>query len=156
MACGDQVALDRTPHRLVRVTVRVLTLKQIHIVLRWYIPHTLSPAARKALHSHSWPGNVRELHNTITRAAIRAESSEKISKAHIESALFPLPGNTEAILDRPIGGGFDVHRVLDEVKRHYLARAREKTKTKTEAAQLLNLNNPTTLTNWLEKLNMDW
>ena len=120
------------------------------------LPHTLSPAARKALHSHSWPGNVRELHNTITRAAIRAEISEKISKAHIDSALFPLPGNTETILDRPIGGGFDVRRVLDEVKRHYLARAREKTKTKTEAAQLLNLNNPTTLTHWLEKLNMDW
>ncbi|MFO7850701.1 MAG: sigma 54-interacting transcriptional regulator, partial [Spirochaetia bacterium] len=57
-----------------------------------------------------------------------------------------------AILHRPIGEGFDIDELIDEVKRHYLRRAMDEAGgSKVKAARLLGMSNYQTLSNWLDK-----
>jgi len=54
-----------------------------------------------------------------------------------------------------IGDGIDVQHVLDGIKRKYITQALKKTAgSKKEAAELLGLPNYQTLSNWMEKLDV--
>jgi transcriptional regulator with GAF, ATPase, and Fis domain len=114
----------------------------------------ISPAARNLLLLHPWPGNVRELHNTLQRAAVWSDG-DVIEADDIRESLLPLegrPGRSDALLDSPLGQGFDLKDLIGAVARHYLHRAMEAAHgNKTRAAELVGLPNYQTLSNWLTK-----
>jgi DNA-binding NtrC family response regulator len=116
-----------------------------------YREKSLSAGAKNLLLAHSWPGNVRELLNTLRRAAIWSEGAS-ISTDDVREAILPtMQGRSAGVLDRPLGDGFVLQEVLDEVARHYLARAMaEAGGNKTKAAALVGLPSYQTLTNWLK------
>jgi hypothetical protein len=52
---------------------------------------------------------------------------------------------------------FDVDGLLDDVKRHYVLRAREEADgNKSQAARLLGFSNHQKLGQWIAKLGVDW
>lgn len=117
-----------------------------------YKDKTLSASARKLMFQHSWPGNVRELFNTLRRAAIWSQW-EEIQSADIQEALLPETSVRQAeILDRPLGDGCHLPKILEVVARHYLERALEESKgNKTVAATLVGLPSYQTFSNWLDR-----
>ncbi|HEY8375717.1 MAG TPA: sigma 54-interacting transcriptional regulator [Nannocystis sp.] len=120
-----------------------------------FVPRRLTPAARNLLLQHSWPGNVRELKNTLLRAALWA-TGPTIGVDDIREALLATPAAREtALLARPLGDGFRLQALLDDISRHYLRRAlAEAGGNKTRAAELLGLGSYQTLTNWLTRLGL--
>ena len=113
---------------------------------------SLSAAGKAVLERYPWPGNIRELQNVLTRAAIRARGVS-ITAEDIESAfLTERKGSTqENLLERPLGSGFSIEDLLEEVKLHYLKRAmNESGGQKTKGTELLGLNNYQTYSNWLK------
>ena len=118
----------------------------------WKADKTLTSGARNVLINHPWTGNVRELQNTILRACVLTKE-ESIKETDLKKALFVLKENkSEAILNRPLGNGFNLPDLLAEVANHYLIRALEDaTQNKTKAAKLVGLPNYQTFNNWLEK-----
>lgn len=112
----------------------------------------LSAGARNLLLGHPWPGNVRELLNTLHRAAIWSDGAT-ISSEDVREALLPVKGLARHdVLGRPLGEGFDLPGLLEEVARHYLSRAMDEAHgNKTQAAQLVGLPSYQTLSNWLTK-----
>ena len=111
----------------------------------------ISSNARNVLLNHDWPGNVRELQNTLRRAMVWTDG-EIIKKQDTEEALLPIyDKGGEDILNRPLGEDFSLPDLISEVIRHYLQRAEEESKTKTEAAERLGLPNRQTFNNWKEK-----
>jgi DNA-binding NtrC family response regulator len=112
---------------------------------------SLTPAAKGRLVRHKWPGNVRELANTLRRAAVWSSTSV-LDASDIEDALLPMEGGDEvdAIRDRPIGAGFSLDGLVNEVQQHYIAKALELTQgRKVEAARLLGLKSHQVLNNRL-------
>ena len=111
----------------------------------------ISAGARNLLLNHRWPGNVRELQNTLRRAMVWADG-ERLTKADIAEAILPAFGKrTEGILNRPLGAGFSLKDLIDEVAKHYLDRALKESNTKKEAAELVGLSSPQTFANWAKK-----
>jgi len=112
----------------------------------------LSAGARNLLLSHRWSGNVRELLNTVRRVAIWADGPT-ISSDDVREALLPAVGpNEHSVLGRPLGNGFNLNELLNDVARDYLRRAMQESHgNKTKAAQLVGLPSYQTLTNWLTK-----
>jgi DNA-binding NtrC family response regulator len=117
-----------------------------------YQEKKLSAGARNLLLAHPWPGNVRELLNTLRRAAIWSDGAA-ISSEDAREALLPAAGSVrQEVLGRPLGGGFNLSDLLDEVARHYLGRAMDEAKgNKTKAAELVGLPSYQTLSNWLAR-----
>lgn len=112
----------------------------------------LSQAARIILLAHSWPGNIRELYHTLLRAAIWSASAT-IEAADIQRSLLDIRKNDEGLLDRALGKGFDLQALLDEISRHYIGRALQKSGNKKKrAAELLGFSNYQTLSNWAGRL----
>ncbi|MBS7671246.1 sigma 54-interacting transcriptional regulator [Croceicoccus sp. 1NDH52] len=120
-----------------------------------YKQKTFSASAKKLVLKHSWPGNVRELLNTVKRATLFADG-EEISSEDMARAIRAVPnrdGPPDGVLNHEIYEGFAIEDRIDQVKRHYLERALEKTGgNKAQAAKLLGLKSAQTLTYWLEKL----
>ncbi len=116
----------------------------------------LSAGARNLLLAHPWPGNVRELLLTLKRAALWSES-ETITAEDVREALLDVPANRRAdILDRPLGTGLKLPELMAEVARHYLQRALDEAGgNKTKAAALVGLPSYQTLTNWLERYEVE-
>jgi DNA-binding NtrC family response regulator len=112
----------------------------------------LSAGARNLLLSHPWPGNVRELLNTLRRAAIWSDTAV-ISSEDVREALLPMAvAAKQEVLGRPLGGGLNLQELLKEVARHYLMRAIDEAHgNKSKAAKLVGLPSYQTLTNWLDK-----
>ena len=79
----------------------------------------------RSLKKYAWPGNVRELENMITRLVILGDPHcNKIAAADIEAELSQtVLEDKSQILGRPLGEGFVLEAVLDEVQRHYVRRA---------------------------------
>jgi DNA-binding NtrC family response regulator len=86
-------------HRLSQITLRVPPLRQrqedIEPLARHFLGHhgsqfRFSRAAIELLRSHSWPGNIRELRNTVTKAAVLAQS-EEISDGDLRFVSEPEP-----------------------------------------------------------------
>ena len=119
-----------------------------------FTPRRLTPSARELLLHHPWPGNIRELSNTLLRAALW--SDDPIGVDAIREALIPASrGTPDAVLGKPLGDGFSLAAVMDEVERHYLARAlAESGHNKTRAAELLGLASYQTLGNRLVRLGL--
>jgi transcriptional regulator with GAF, ATPase, and Fis domain len=117
-----------------------------------YREKKLSAGARNLLLAHPWPGNVRELLNTLRRAAIWSDGAAISSEDALE-ALLPVAGSVrQEVLGRPLGSGFNLSDLLDEVARHYLGRAMDEAKgNKTKAAELVGLPSYQTLSNWLAR-----
>jgi len=112
---------------------------------------TLTPSAKSRLLRHTWPGNVRELANTLRRAAVWSSTSV-LHASDIEDALLPIERNSEveAILDRPLGAGFNLDRLLEDVQQHYIDKAMDLTqRRKGAAARLLGFKSHQVLNNRL-------
>ncbi len=118
-----------------------------------YEEKKLTAAAKTLLSRQSWPGNVRELRNALLRASVWAVSPT-IGEEEIRMSLLPeAPGRGDSVMRRPLGDGFDVNALLDEVRREYIERAMaEAHGKKTEAAKLLGLKSYQTLNQWMERL----
>jgi DNA-binding NtrC family response regulator len=116
----------------------------------------LSAGARNLLLAHAWPGNVRELANTLRRAVIWTDG-ETVTSEDAREALLPASLSVRSdILGRPLGGGLNLSALLQEVARHYLARAMDEAQgNKTKAAELVGLPSYQTLSNWLAKYGID-
>ncbi len=121
-----------------------------------YEQKKLSAGAKNLLLQHRWPGNVREVLGTIRRAAIWTEGP-KIEKKDAERALLRADqAGRDGILDRSLDGGIDLPELLASVARHYIGRAlAESGGVKTKAAKLLGLSSYQTLTNWMDKYNVE-
>ncbi|WP_342030520.1 sigma-54 interaction domain-containing protein [Paraburkholderia sp. SG-MS1] len=119
-------------------------------------PHKdISPQARDVFLSHAWPGNVRELYHTLVRAAIWSQD-RTITDCDARAALLITAKPDEPVMGRALGGGFDLQDVLDEVTRHYLARAMTASgQRKKRAAELLGFGNYQTFSYWLRKHGME-
>lgn len=118
-----------------------------------YESKNISLDGKKLIISRRWPGNIRELWNTLLRASIWSEGDE-ITAEHIKQSLI----NREAgqrRMDIDVSSGVDINQVLDETKSYLINAALETTGgQKKKAAKLLGLANHQTLTNWMEKLNI--
>lgn len=115
----------------------------------------MSPSARRVLKDHPWPGNIRELMATLMRVAVQS-SKEEISASDARAALeLATPADSaSSILDRPIRDGhFDIHKVISEVKKHYIERALAQSGgNKSKAARALGLGNHATLNDWIRTI----
>lgn len=121
----------------------------------WKVDKELNDDAMTVLLNHPWRGNVRELQNTILRLCILSKDST-ITKNKVLGALLILNKmkSNETILNRPLGNGFSLPKVLSQVAQHYLRKAlAESSQNKTQAAKLIDLPNYQTLDNWLIKYN---
>ncbi|MDP1666263.1 MAG: sigma-54 dependent transcriptional regulator [Methylobacter sp.] len=119
-----------------------------------YINKTISVKAKNIILNYAWPGNIRELYGMLLRASIWADT-EQIDETDIQEAMIERPQQATTAELPAIGGGIDVQQVLDAVKRKYIAQALKKTAgSKKEAAELLGLPNYQTLSNWMEKLDI--
>jgi two-component system response regulator PilR (NtrC family) len=106
-------------------------------------PHSLDPAALKALVNYSFPGNVRELENILERACTLCSGNV----IHAEDLKLP---NVEAAGVRTSGGGTNwspeeafgnLDAYLENIEREILTRALEDSRwNKTAAAKLLGIS----------------
>ncbi len=62
--------------------------------------------------------------------------------------------NRETILDRWLGKGVDIRKVVGEIARHYLMKVLKESKKRTIAAELLGLPNYQTVNNRCKKYNL--
>lgn len=117
-----------------------------------FTPKSLRVGARRVFERYEWPGNVRELQNTLTRAVLWSHG-DAITQAEAEAALLTLPKRSgDDILSRPLGEGFDIAELIEEVRDHYVARAwDEGREIQAEAARLLGLDHYQTYSNWLRR-----
>lgn len=114
-----------------------------------------SDNAKNIMRRHPWFGNVRELNNTIIRAALWSPA-EIIDEETVQSALLSSANQQTNILERALGNGFSLDKLMDEVDAHYLARAmRDAGGVKAKAAQLLGLKNYQTLSNRLKRCGLE-
>jgi DNA-binding NtrC family response regulator len=116
----------------------------------------LTPGGLTVLFRHTWPGNVRELKNALARAFWLTPGLQ-VTAEDMELYLFALGQPTATnILDRPLGGGFNIETVLDEVKKHYLERALSQASyKKTEAARLLGLRSHQRFNDWCKAIGLE-
>lgn len=111
-----------------------------------------SDIAKKIISQHAWPGNIRELHNTVLRAVLWARG-EIIDEHAIRQAMLLPQKNEASLLERPLGNGFSLKSLMDEVAAHYIRRAENEAHgVKAKASALLGFKNYQTFTNWRNKL----
>ena len=113
-----------------------------------------SAGARNVIKQYHWPGNVRELENVLFRVATHTDRIE-IRPEDVRQALqlAPVQKDTE-ILNRPFTESFSLESVLDEVSRHYIERARERTGDRiTRTAKLLGYEHYQVLSRKMKSLN---
>ena len=112
----------------------------------------LYASAKNILINHSWPGNVRELQNTLRRAAIWSADAT-IDVDDVREAILPVGiERQDDLLDRPLGDGFKISKLMETLAKHYLDRAlNEAAGNKSKAAKLIGLPNYQTFSNWMKK-----
>ena len=118
----------------------------------------LNRSSQRALEVLPYEGNVRELEGILVRALIHSKTTD-IGKQEIESAagVYLAGSGPEEILNRILDEDFVLDEVLDEVTRHYLARAKTSTSSLRQAAKALGFKNYQTLANRIKKLEgFDW
>lgn len=112
----------------------------------------ISEKAIKILLSHDWPGNVRELYHTLLRASIWARKGV-LDEQDMTNNILRMPRDQSDVLGKQLGQGFEIEKVLDAVKAHYIQRAMTQAHgKKKDAAALLGMSNYQTLNNWIDKL----
>ena len=118
----------------------------------------LNRSGRRALEVLPFEGNIRELEGILVRALIHSHGTD-IGRQEIESAAgaYFSRSNPDAILNRALDDDFVLDDVLDEVTRHYLARAKTSTPSLRQAAKALGFEHYQTLANRIKKLEgFDW
>jgi len=117
-----------------------------------WVDKDLTPGALNRMHRHSWPGNVRELQNVLTRA-MTLRTTKRIDENAVAKALHTGISVTEIgdnVMERPLGGDFEIEKLIEEVRRHYIQKALDEAEgNKSKAARLLGLQNYQTLANWM-------
>jgi two-component system response regulator AtoC len=105
----------------------------------------VSSEALELMRRYSWPGNIRELRNVIERAMVLCDGDE-IQSAHLPAELSDVYGPAIGVAgpgsrpDLP-SGGVDLEDVVDDLERHYIEQALERTGgNQTEAAELLGIS----------------
>jgi transcriptional regulator with PAS, ATPase and Fis domain len=118
----------------------------------------ISVSAKNVMLQHSWPGNIRELLNTLQRAAVWSDD-DTINLEAMRDAILVAPKVQKGhgdILDRPITDGVPLEDLMAEVACHYIKRALDQThNNKTQAANLLGLGSYQTLTNWMNRYDIE-
>lgn len=116
----------------------------------------LSVSAKNLIARHPWRGNVREMQATLLRAALWCHG-DTINAGELEQAFFaPLPDKTADILAHDVAQGIDIQGVVGELVRHYVGEALEVAgRNKTRAAALLGLKSQQTLSNWMDKYDIE-
>ena len=111
-----------------------------------------SDSAKKIMFRHLWPGNVRELHNTVMRAVLWSRGNVIDEENARQSLLLPADAGECSILDRPIGNGFSLQKLVGEVAAHYILRAEEQSGSiLKKSSDLLGFDNYQTFANWRKK-----
>jgi DNA-binding NtrC family response regulator len=105
----------------------------------------VSSEALELMRRYPWPGNIRELRNVIERAMVLCDGDE-IQSAHLPAELSDAYGSPDGVArsgsppDLP-PGGVELEDVVDDVERHYIEQALERTGgNQTEAAELLGIS----------------
>lgn len=123
-----------------------------------WIDKKISVNARKIVLRHAWPGNVRELINTLTRAMVWAEA-ESVTAQDMKDAIMEAPSSaakTDDIMQLDVNEGVDLQELITRLAQHYISDALEATGgNKTKAAGLVGLGSYQTLTNWMQKYNLE-
>ena len=128
----------------------------------------LDRSAQMALETFPFEGNVEELLKALHRAILNS-TDETIRKSDIDDALsvFKDSQRTEEILNRQLrpvnvkfvpgvdDGYVVLEKVLDEVKKSYIDRAKKFARKHTQAANALGIKNYQTYLNWGGKPNKD-
>lgn len=115
----------------------------------------LSADAKKIILQHPWRGNVRELQSTLVRAALWS-SGENITGSELQQALFTMPEREPELLNHDVRQGIDINELMGEFAAHYIQDAMAQTgQNKTKAAKLLGLKSQQTLSNWIEKYDIE-
>lgn len=120
-----------------------------------YINKNISTKAKNIILNYTWPGNIRELHSTLLRASIWADA-ERITEFDIQEAMLEQPRPVTEDELPSIGNGIDIQGLLENIKRKYITQAlKQAAGNKKKATELLRLPNYQTLSNWMEKLNIE-
>lgn len=115
----------------------------------------ISAEGRNLILGQPWQGNIRELHSTLLRAALWSQSAT-ISHADIEQSLFNMPKREQGLLNQDVTQCIDVQEICDSVMRHYIPLALDAAQgKKKKAAELLGLKNYQTLSNYMDKLDIN-
>lgn len=115
----------------------------------------ISADARNFILSCPWNGNIRELQNAITQMIIWSDEKE-VSLDTAKNAVVSEIYKENDILNRSIGGNFNINDLLKTVARHYLEKAlKESGGNKSKATELLGLPNYQTFTNWCKKYGLE-
>lgn len=115
----------------------------------------LSADAKKIILQHRWPGNVRELQSTLIRAALWS-SKDLITGPDVSQALFKMPERESGLLNHDVSQGVDLQGLMGKLAAHYIHDAMAQTaQNKTKAANLLGLKSQQTLSNWIEKYDIE-
>jgi DNA-binding NtrC family response regulator len=117
-----------------------------------FVSKKISSSAKNFIMQHPWPGNVRELQNTLRRAAIWS-AGDTIGIEDVREAVLPVgTAGADGLLNRPIGDGFNLPKLMEQLAQHYLVRAVDEAHgNKTRAAELVGLPSYQTFTNWMKK-----
>ena len=115
----------------------------------------LSADAKKIILQHRWPGNVRELQSTLIRAALWS-SKDLITGPDVSQAIFKMPERESGLLNHDVSQGVDLQVLMGKLAAHYIHDAMTQTaQNKTKAAKLLGLKSQQTLSNWIEKYDIE-
>ncbi|WP_185267566.1 sigma-54 interaction domain-containing protein [Halopseudomonas xiamenensis] len=115
----------------------------------------LSVGAKNLIIHQPWRGNVREMQATLLRAALWCHG-DTIEAMELQRALFSVPNKDTDILARDVSQGIDIQVLVGGLVRHYIAQALDITgRNKTRAAALLGLKSQQTLSNWMDKYDME-
>lgn len=115
----------------------------------------LSPGARKIILNHYWPGNVRELHAALLRASIWS-IGDKISETDMQESMLKAPRKKSDVMEQPLGNGFNIQEVIDEIEHHYVEKAwLQSGKRKKQATELLGYNSYQNLDKRLKKYGIE-
>jgi DNA-binding NtrC family response regulator len=122
-----------------------------------YEDRSLSPGAMSFLASCPWPGNVRQMQNALTQAAVMSDEPV-IQRSDLAAALYEGPRRRMPNpLDHGLGESFCLADLLDDIRRHYIERAKEETRgVLAKAAKLLGYDNYQTLRKQIDRLGIDW
>lgn len=112
--------------------------------------------AKNLMMRHPWPGNAREMFNTIMRICVWCQGAT-IQVEDAQQSL--LPGTSCAkddILQKPLGGDFQLQEIIGVISSDYIRKALSETGgNKSKAAKLLGFKNYQTLNNWMGKYDVE-
>lgn len=120
-----------------------------------YISKNISEKGIKFILSQPWQGNIRELWSTLNRAFLWSDS-QTITENDLSSAMINRAKN-ESFTDVTLSydDKLDITQLVDKYKKAYvLAALKASGNVKSHAAQMLNLKDHQTLSNWMKRLNI--